>query len=124
MPAAEGQRAGSAQPRRPPDVVDRVLDSRLAPVLVVAAITLGAAVLRIVVAGQDLFADELSTYWIISTNDLVGVVDTVSTTAEISPPLSFVLAWLATRIELTPELLRLPALVGGIATVPACSWSA
>lgn len=71
---------------------------------------------------QDLFADELSTYWIVAGNDLRDVVGTVHTTAEITPPLSFVLSWLATRIDLTPELLRLPALIAGIATVPVVYW--
>lgn len=94
------------------------MPDRLALALIVGGLTVAAGVLRIVFAGQDLFADELSTYWIISTNDLVGVVDTVSTTAEITPPLSFVLSWLATRIDLSAELLRFPALLGGIVTVP------
>jgi Dolichyl-phosphate-mannose-protein mannosyltransferase len=83
-----------------------------------AALVLVGAVIRIVYASQDLFADELSTYWIISTNGLGGVIDTVHSTAEITPPLGFVLSWLATRIDLTPELLRLPALVGGIGSIP------
>jgi hypothetical protein len=76
------------------------------------------ALIRIIYASQDLFADELSTYWIISTNGFGGVIDTVHTTAEITPPFSFILSWLATRIDLTPEMLRLPALVGGIGTIP------
>jgi hypothetical protein len=83
----------------------------------IGMILLGAAI-RIIYASQDLFADELSTYWIISTNGFGGVIDTVHTTAEITPPFSFVLSWLATRIDLTPEMLRLPALVGGIGTIP------
>ncbi len=74
--------------------------------------------IRWVVAGQDLFADELATYWIVSTNNLSGVVDTVSTTAEISPPLGFMLSWLGSRISLDPEFVRLPALIAGIATIP------
>ena len=86
--------------------------------LIVAVLTAVGAALRLLVAGQSLFADELSTYWIISTNGLGEVIDTVHTTAEITPPFSFVLSWLATRIDLTPEMLRLPALVGGIGTIP------
>lgn len=86
--------------------------------MLLGAIIVVAAGLRIVLAAQDLFADELSTYWIISTNDLPGVVETVHTTAEITPPLSFVLSWIATRIDLTPELLRLPALIAGVASIP------
>ncbi len=77
----------------------------------------GAAI-RIVYVSQDLFADELSTYWIISTNGFGGVISTVHTTAEITPPFSFILSWLATRVDMTPEMLRLPALIGGIGTIP------
>ena len=62
--------------------------ARVAPWAVVAMVVLGG-VLRVVVARQDLLADELATYWIVSTRSLSGVVRTVSTTAEISPPLSF-----------------------------------
>jgi MFS family permease len=86
--------------------------------LAVAAVTLVGAALRVAVAHQSLFADELSTYWIVSTRGLGGVLSTVHSNAEITPPLSFVLGWLATRIDLTPEMLRLPSLVAGIATIP------
>lgn len=85
--------------------------------LVVALTGLGMA-LRLAVAGQSLFADELSTYWIVSTNGLSGVVSTVHTDAEISPPLYFVAAWLTTRIDLAPELLRAPSLLAGGAAIP------
>jgi hypothetical protein len=84
---------------------------------VVGIVALGA-VLRVWVAGQDLFADELATYWVVSTRGLKGVVDTVATTAEITPPLGFILSWLTTRAGLSPELVRLPALLGGIASIP------
>ena len=82
---------------------------------VLAAVGLG---LRVAVADQSLFADELSTYWIVSSNGLGGVVATVHGDAEITPPLYFVLAWLTTRIDLTPELLRAPSLVAGVAAIP------
>ena len=74
--------------------------------------------IRWIVAGQDLFADELATYWVVSTHSLSGVVDTVSTTAEITPPLGFMLAWLGSQISLAPEAIRLPALLAGIVTIP------
>ena len=84
----------------------------------VAVLTAVGLALRLAIAGQSLFADELSTYWIVSTNGLGGVVSTVHTDAEITPPLSFVLAWLTTRLELTPELLRAPSLIAGSAAIP------
>ena len=47
-------------------------------------VSIGAG-LRVILAGQNLFADELATYWIVSTHGFTGVIDTVSTTAEITP---------------------------------------
>ena len=86
--------------------------------LIVAALTVIGVALRLVVARQSLFGDEISTHWIVSGNDLPGVVSTVHTDAEITPPLYFVASWLATRIDLTPELLRAPSLIAGAAAIP------
>ena len=99
-------------------MVKRLSDNAVAiPAALIAFVILGAVV-RWIVAGQDLFADELATYWIVSTHGASGVVDTVSTTAEISPPLGFLLTWLTSRIGLAPELIRLPALIAGICSIP------
>ena len=38
--------------------------------------------------------------------------------AEITPPLSFLLIWLTSRAGHSPELLRLPSLIAGTATIP------
>src|SRR3954470_16224835 len=89
---------------------------RTGPILV--ALTLLGVILRTVVGPQDLFGDELSTHWIIAGHNLGGVISTVHTDAEITPPLYFSLAWLSTRIAFTPELLRAPSLVAGAATIP------
>ena len=86
--------------------------------LALAGLVLVGTVLRIRVAGQELFADELATYWVATGHSVTGVVETVASTAEITPPLSFLLTWLTTRLGKTPELVRLPALVAGIATIP------
>ena len=98
--------------------VKRLFDNPVVLPLVVLAMVVVGGILRFVVARQDLFGDELATYWVVSTRGLRGVVETVSTTAEITPPLSFVLSWLTTRLGLSPELVRLPALVAGIASIP------
>jgi hypothetical protein len=91
-----------------------------------AAAVLGLTVvgfaLRVAVSQQDLFADELSTYWIVATNDLDGVISSVNSDNEITPPLSFVAAWLSTRVELTPEWLRVPSVLAGTLTIPAVFW--
>jgi mannosyltransferase len=92
--------------------------SRAWPVLVVAAVTVLGSALRLAVAGQSVFADELSTYWIVSTNGLGGVISTVHGNAEITPPLYFVAAWVTTQFDLNPQLLRAPSLAAGIAAIP------
>src|SRR6266540_2301771 len=88
------------------------------PAAMVAAITMVGAAVRLVLLHDSLFADELSTYWIVSGNSLGGVVSTVHTDAEITPPLYFVLAWLTTRLDLTAEMLRAPSFLGGVAAIP------
>ena len=97
--------------------VKRLFDNPVVLPLVVLAMVVVGGILRLVVARQDLFGDELATYWVVSTRGS-EVVETVSTTAEITPPLSFVLSWLTTRLGLSPELVRLPALIAGIAAIP------
>jgi 4-amino-4-deoxy-L-arabinose transferase-like glycosyltransferase len=86
--------------------------------LVVAGLTVLGTAIRLRVADQSVFADETSTWWLASSHGLGGVVSTVHSEAEVTPPLYFVVAWLATRIDLTPELLRLPSLVAGAAAIP------
>jgi 4-amino-4-deoxy-L-arabinose transferase-like glycosyltransferase len=96
------------------------IERRLAawPALLVAAATVVGVAIRVVVAQQDPFADELSTYWIVSTNGLGGVLSTVHSNAEITPPLSFVAGWLAAQIDASPETVRLPSLLAGAVTIP------
>jgi len=87
------------------------------PVALAALVLVGTA-LRLRFATQDLFADELATYWIVRSAGLRDVVDTVATTAEITPPLGFILAWASTQLGDSPELIRLPAMVAGICSIP------
>jgi 4-amino-4-deoxy-L-arabinose transferase-like glycosyltransferase len=103
-----------------PDAAGRTARAALA---VVAGLTLAGCVMRVLVARQSLFADELSTYWISADHSLVGVLRLLYSSgpiqhAEITPPLLFVLAWLSTRLGHTALLLRLPSLVAGTATIP------
>jgi 4-amino-4-deoxy-L-arabinose transferase-like glycosyltransferase len=77
----------------------------------------------LVVAHQSLFADELSTYWIVAKHSLRGVLSLMYGTAsihhaEITPPLFFVASWLTYQLGHTPELLRLPSLVAGALSIP------
>ncbi len=113
-----------AQSRSPPiGECGRRTRAASLPVAVISALTLLGAVLRVIVAHQSVFADELSTYWISATHSLGGVLSLMYGTgriahAEITPPLYFVLAWISTRLGDSPELLRLPSLIAGIATIP------
>jgi 4-amino-4-deoxy-L-arabinose transferase-like glycosyltransferase len=105
-----------------PAAAPRERGPRLAPRNLIApavtAIALAGVAVRLLVLQESMLADELSSYWIVSGNDLSGVVSTVKSDAEITPPLFFVLSWLATQIELTPEMSRLPSLLAGTATIP------
>ncbi len=86
--------------------------------IVVAVFTVIGILFRLKTNGASLFADELSTLWMVRGNGLGEVLDRVSSDAEITPPLYFVLAWLATKLGSNPDLIRLPALLAGIATIP------
>jgi len=78
------------------------------------------AVLRLLAATPGFFADELFTYAIADRGSLGDVIDGVRTT-ENTPPLYYVLAWLSLKATGVPELVRLPSLVAGIATIPVAA---
>ncbi len=92
--------------------------------MLVALLTLAGVPVRVIVAHQSVFADELSTYWIVVTHSLHGVLSLLYSTssihhAEITPPLYFVASWITTRLGHSPELLRAPSLLAGVAMIPA-----
>lgn len=82
-----------------------------------AAITLIGLGLRLGRVTDPLFGDELSTLYV-ARNSFGEVLDLVSSDAEISPPLYFVLAWLSTQLGGVAELIRLPSLLAGVASIP------
>jgi hypothetical protein len=86
--------------------------------LCVAGLTTLGFALRVLGVGESLFADELSTAWIVSDNSLGEVISSVRSDDEISPPLFFILAWLSLEVGGEPEWLRLPSLIAGTATIP------
>ena len=121
MHASEGPAAGVAEAAPAARVGGRPsAGSRLPgwPALVVAVLALVGVAIRVSYADQTLFADELSTYWIITTNGLAGAISTVHSNAEITPPLYFAASWLTTQIGHAPELVRAPSLVAGAASIP------
>lgn len=85
--------------------------------LILAALVLGGLAFRLAHVGDSVFGDETSTLYVVR-GGLGETVSTVATDAEISPPLYFVLAWLAAQFGSAPELIRLPALLAGIASIP------
>lgn len=106
-----------------PSPVSRPASSRI-PLALVGALTLIGIALRLYVAHQTLFADELSTYWIVTGRSLGGVWSIVGhryqwgATPEISPPLYFMAAWLTAQLGHTAELVRGPSLVAGAVSIP------
>lgn len=86
--------------------------------VIVGAVTLVGMALRLATVGQSPFADELSTYWIIESHQFLEVLEVVHSDAEITPPLFFATAELATLIDLSPEMMRLPSLLAGLASIP------
>jgi hypothetical protein len=81
--------------------------------------------LRLLVARQSLFGDELSTYWISATHGPRTVISLLYGSnrihhAEITPPLYFVAAWLTTQFGHSAILLRLPSLIAGSLSIPVC----
>ncbi len=112
--AAPGLAAGLTRGQRP---VAKVPDG-VGAWLIVAALTVGGAAVRLVVAGQPLFGDELSSFWVVSEHGLSEVVSVVHSNAELTPPLSFVLSWFTTQIGHAEELVRAPSLLAGVATIP------
>src|SRR5450631_1430317 len=94
-----------------------------ASALAVVLLSVAGIVIRVIVAHQSVFADELSTYWISATHSLGGVISLMYGMhkiphAEITPPLYFIAAWFTTQLGHSPELLRLPSLIAGTLTLP------
>jgi Dolichyl-phosphate-mannose-protein mannosyltransferase len=84
----------------------------------VTALTVIAFALRVSQLHQSLVGDEVSTYLDISHRSFGTVLSTVHTGAENSPPLYFMLAWFSAKLGDPTELIRLPSLLLGSATVP------
>jgi uncharacterized membrane protein len=87
-------------------------------VIVVGALTLLGLAIRLVLANDAVVGDETSTYWVVSGRSLRGVLSMVHGDQEITPPLYYVAAWLSTQIDHSPQFLRGPSLVAGVASIP------
>ena len=90
-------------------------------VCAVAALTLLGLAIRIANFDQSLFADEISTYFVVHDHSLGGMLHALrdnDLSSEISPPLYFILAWLSAKLGSSPDWLRLPSLIAGTASIP------
>jgi mannosyltransferase len=85
----------------------------------VAAITLLALLLRLPGLNDSVFGDELFTYEIATRPGFGDMLDGVTGPLEISPPLYFALAWVCAKLGDPHVWIRVPALVAGVALVPA-----
>jgi 4-amino-4-deoxy-L-arabinose transferase-like glycosyltransferase len=123
MSVSEFPQASAAAPADRAPIAGAPRRTRALTAATVIILTLLGAVIRVIVARQPLFADELSTYWISATHGLRGVMSLMYGTgaikhAEITPPMYFVAAWLATRAGHTAMALRAPSLIAGVLTIP------
>lgn len=92
-------------------------EARTAWVLV-AVVTAIGLVPRLLQFGDGLYGDEVSTLYIVRDRSFGDMLQVISSDAEISPPLYFILAWFSTKLGSAPDLVRLPSLIAGVASVP------
>jgi hypothetical protein len=86
--------------------------------LILGGVVLAGVVLRLLKLGDSVYADELSTLYIVKGRSLGDMLSLVSSDAEVSPPLSFIASWLFAKLGSAPELIRLPSLIAGVLTIP------
>ncbi len=68
---------------------------------------------------DSLFGDELSTYYIVTGHGLGRALDLLrGNTADLNPPLLFVLAWITERLGDPAQSIRIASLVAGVAAIP------
>jgi len=86
--------------------------------LILGGLMLAGLALRLAKLWDGVYADELSTLYIVRGRSLGDALDIVSSDAEVSPPLSFIASWAFAKLGSAPELIRLPSLLAGMASVP------
>src|SRR4051812_45049303 len=90
----------------------------------VAALTVGAFILRVRGLHEGLWHDELITFAELHDRSFTGMLDAVANgpapgaPVENTPPLHFALAWLTMQLGDPTATIRLPSIVLGTATVP------
>ena len=84
----------------------------------IVLITLVGLAVRLAHFGESLAEDEFLTYGEVHGRGFLDVLETVRGGVEQHPPLFFVLAWASESLTGAGEMIRLPSLVAGVATVP------
>ena len=85
----------------------------------VGVLTVGGLLLRLPSFHDSLFADEISTYYMVTGHGLGRVLRLVESNQETSPPLFFMLAWATKGLLNSPvESIRLVSLITGTAAIP------
>jgi len=87
-------------------------------VATLALITLIGLLLRLPAIGDSLFGDELSTFYVVHGHGLREAMAIVRGPQEATPPLYFGVAWLFSQLGDSLDLLRVPSLLVGVATIP------
>jgi hypothetical protein len=85
---------------------------------IVIALTLVGLIPRLIHLDGSYVGDEVSTLYLVHGRGLSDVLTSVSSDAEISPPLYFLAGWAFSQLGDWPELVRMPSLLAGIAVVP------
>lgn len=83
-----------------------------------ALLTLAGMLLRLPAIGDSLFGDELSTFYVVHEHGLREAMAIVRGPQEATPPLYFAIAWLFAQLGDSLDLLRVPSLLVGVATIP------
>lgn len=93
------------------------------PLIAVLALTAIGFLLRLAGLDQGLFADEASTYKVAtdagSPWDVIDLIRGDQSVVELTPPLSFILAWASAKIGDPTIWVRLPSLLAGALMIPA-----
>ena len=87
--------------------------------VLIGVVTVVGLALRLRSLNSSLFADELSTYYIVSGHSLSRVLQLVHSNQELTPPLYFILVWLTKGVLGNQvESIRLVSLTAGVAAIP------
>lgn len=87
--------------------------------LLVGVVTIVGLFLRLPSVDDSLYADELSTYFIVTGHSLGHVIYLLRDhAADLNPPLSFVLMWVTEKLSLSSAAIRLTSLLSGVVAIP------